>query len=31
MLVVANNGRDIIRGEFAEEVGGHSYGVTIDK
>ena len=29
--MVANNGRDIIRGEFAEKVSGHGYGVAIDK
>ena len=31
MLVVANDGRDIMCGEFAEEIGGHGHGVAIDK
>lgn len=31
MLVVANDGRDIVCGELAEKVGGHGYGVAIDK
>ena len=31
MLVVANDGRDIVCGELAEEVGGHGHGVAIDK
>ena len=31
MLVVANDGRDIMCGELTEEVGGHGYGVAIDK
>ena len=29
MLVVANNGRDIMRGKFTDEVGGHGYGIVI--
>lgn len=29
MLVVANDGRDIMCGELAEEIGGHGHGVAI--